>query len=382
MDFLKRTWVEINLDHAQYNLEAIRSVCAKPLIAVIKANAYGHGAVEMAQFYTRQGVDRFAVSNIEEAIELRRAGIAGEILILGFTPCQLADQLAAYDLVQTILSLDYARALAKKAERPVRIHIKLDTGMGRIGLCCLGDTAACLKEIHQILQLPQLKFEGLFTHFSSADSTSQGDRDYVQRQYALFSEVVQALREEGYAFLAHCCNSAATLLATEMHCDAVRPGIILYGLSPAADLPLTVPLRPVMTLKTTVAMVKRIGAGVSVSYGRIFTSERPMVVATLPVGYADGYLRAFSDKAEVLIRGRRARVLGRVCMDQMMVDVTGIPDVREGEEVVLFGDSGITANDLALEADTIGYELLCGIARRVPRVYIRDGRICDVHTMI
>lgn len=382
MDFLKRTWVEINLDNAKHNLNAIRRICNKPIIAIIKANAYGHGAVEMARFYSRQGVNRFAVSNIEEAIELRRAGITGEILILGFTPCHMADELAKYDLVQTILSADYARELSEKAQTELRIHIKLDTGMGRIGLCCLKDTSACIAEIHEILRLPRLKFEGLFTHFSSADSLKEDDRDYTGRQYALFSRVAESLKAEGYSFLAHCSNSAATLLDTEMCCDAVRPGIILYGLSPAADLPLPIELRPVMTLKTTVAMVKQIEAGVSISYGRLFTSSGPMTVATLPVGYADGYLRAFSDKAEVLIRGRRAKVLGRVCMDQIMVDVTGIPDVREGEEVVLFGEAGITANDLALQADTIGYELLCGIARRVPRVYMEGGKILDVHAMI
>lgn len=382
MDFLKRTWVEINLDHARFNLDSIRSVCGKPLMAVIKANAYGHGAVEMARFYTRQGIDRFAVSNLEEAIELRRAGIAGEILILGFTPCHLAGQLTEYDLTQTILSLPYAQALSAQASQPVRIHIKLDTGMGRIGLDCRENTQACLGEIHEILRLPQLSFAGLFTHFSSADSVAPADRDYVQRQYALFAETVRALRGEGYIFTAHCCNSAATLLDTDKHCDAVRPGIILYGLSPSADLAPPVPLRPVMTLKTTVAMVKQVEANACISYGRTFQTTGEMTVATLPVGYADGYLRAFSGKAEVLIRGRRARVLGRVCMDQMMVDVTGIPGVQAGEEVVLFGAGELTANDLARQADTIGYELLCGIARRVPRVYICDGKICDIHTMI
>lgn len=382
MDFLKRTWAEINLDNALFNLQSIRSICCKPIIAVIKANAYGHGAIEMARFYAQNGVQSFAVSNIEEAIELRCGGINAEILILGFTPESLADRLAENDLTQAVFSYEYAQRLSARAKTPVRIHIKLDTGMGRIGLNCRESAAGCIEQIHRILQLPSLDFKGLFTHFSSADSTAPEDRAYVHRQYALFDEAVQALRREGYTFAAHCCNSAGTLLDTDKHCDAVRPGIILYGLSPARDMEPPVPLRPVMTLKTTVAMVKRIAAGTAISYGRTFESTREMTVATLPVGYADGYLRAFSGKAEVLIRGRYAKVLGRVCMDQMIVDVTGIPDVREGEEAVLFGETGITANDLAAVADTIGYEMLCGIARRVPRVYIKNGKICDIHKMV
>lgn len=382
MDFLKRTWVEINLDNALFNLQAIRSVCKKPIIAVIKANAYGHGAIEMARFYLKNGINRFAVSNIEEAIELRRGGITGEILILGFTPCTLAPRLIEYDLTQTIFSYEYAEQLSAEATSTVRIHIKLDTGMGRIGLDCRDSDSGCVEQVRRILELPNFKFQGLFTHFSSADSIRAEDRAYVDRQYALFCQVVSALRKEGYEFTAHCCNSAGTLLDTDKHCDAVRPGIILYGLSPSHDMEPPVPLRPVMTLKTTVAMVKEIDKGTSISYGRTFTSDRPMKVATLPIGYADGYLRAFSGKAEVLICGKRAPVLGRVCMDQIIVDVTDIPDVAVGDEVVLFGEKEITANHLACQADTIGYELLCGIARRVTRVYTAGGKICDIHKMI
>ncbi|MBQ7288949.1 MAG: alanine racemase [Clostridia bacterium] len=382
MDFLKRTWIEVNLDNAQFNLQSIRSVCAKPFMVVIKANAYGHGAIEMARFYMQNGVTQFAVSNIEEAIELRRGGVTGDILILGFTPCTLAAELAEYDLIQTVLSCAYAHELSAQAKQPIRIHIKLDTGMGRIGLDCRESVADCIEEIREIIDLPRLKFQGLFTHFSSADSTRPDERAYVQRQYDLFCDAVRTLRAEGYVFMTHCCNSAATLLDLDKHCDAVRPGIILYGLTPAADLISPVPLRPVMTLKTTVAMVKTVAPETYVSYGRTFRSDRPMRIATLPVGYADGYLRALSGKADVLLHGKRARVLGRVCMDQMMVDVTEIPNVQEGDEVILFGETELTANELAKQADTIGYELLCGIARRVPRVYLSGGAICDIHSMI
>ena len=382
MDFLKRTWVEINLDNALYNLQAIRSVCDKPLIAVIKANAYGHGAVEMAKFYCENGIEHFAVSNVEEAVELRQGGIEGEILILGYTPCSLANQLTAHRLTQTVFSFEYAKELSNNLSAPINIHIKLDTGMGRIGLNCRNGVESCLAQIKEIISLPKLQFNGLFTHFCSADSEEPNDRAFVDKQYKLFCEAVNTLKNDGYSFMAHCCNSAGILLDNDKHCDAVRPGIILFGLFSSADVKPPVHLRPVMTLKTTVAMVKDIDKDTYISYGRTFKSAKKMTVATLPIGYADGYLRAFSDKAEVLIKDKRAKVLGRVCMDQIIVDISDIPSVNVGDEVVLFGEKDITANDLAKTADTIGYELLCGIARRVTRVYIKDNKICDIHKMI
>lgn len=382
MDFLKRTWVEIDLDNALYNLNMIRSVCDRPLIAVIKANAYGHGAVEMARFYNENGIGAFAVSNIEEAIELRQGGVKGEILILGYTPVEFAGELAKNSITQAVFDYEYAQKLSSAAKDEIKIHIKLDTGMGRIGLDCRTDMAECLDEVHSIIELPNLKFCGIFTHFSSADSPEKADAEYVEKQYGLFKSTVDVLKSEGLKFTAHCCNSAGIMLHPDKLCDAVRPGIILYGLAPSDTVTLPVNLRPLMTLKTTVAMVKDLEKGAAVSYGRTFVSDRDMRVATLPIGYADGYLRSLSGKAEVLIKGKKAPVIGRVCMDQMMIDVTDIKDVAEGDEVVLFGECGMTANELAAEADTIGYELICGIARRVSRVYIKDKKPFDIHKMI
>ncbi len=341
-------------------------------MAVVKANAYGHGAVPLARLYRERGVRSFAVACLDEAVELRIAGIAGEILILGYTPAPLAGELLQYDLTQTVYDPDQARELSERALSlggRVKSHLKLDTGMGRIGFPCGEDGAACVERVTDILNLPGLLFEGVFTHFSSADGDSPEDREFTRAQFGRFSAAVGKLRERGYRLRAHCCNSAGALLYPEARLDAVRPGIILYG----AGVP-DPSLRPVMTLKTTVTEVKNVSPGTPVGYGRCFTTSRPTRVATLAIGYADGFPRCLTNTGKVTVGGRDVPVIGRVCMDQIMADVTDVPGVSAGDTAVVFGEGGAGADDFAASAGTISYEIFCRVAPRVKRVYTLGGK--------
>jgi len=377
-DFLKRTWAEVNLDHIAHNIDTVRSLVNPnaQIMGVVKADGYGHGDVFAARILERQGIHWFGVSNIEEAISLRSGGIGGDILILGATPPDMAPQLHEYRLTQTVYSLDFAKALSMEAvtrEITIPCHIKLDTGMGRLGLT-LHHLDGAVREAEQIFRLPGLTFTGIFTHFSVADEPVPDSRAYTLDQFDRYMECCRRLEAGGYRLgLKHCCNSAATLCYPQMHLDMVRPGIILYGLLPSLSLLGRADLRPAMTLKTAVSMVKPLEKGDFVSYGRTYKAPGPVQVATVPLGYADGYFRQFSNRAHMLIGNHAAPVIGRVCMDQSMLDVTG-RDVRVGDEVVVFGADGLTADDLAVHADTIGYELVCDIGKRVSRIYFQDGK--------
>ncbi|WP_457792243.1 alanine racemase [Anaeromassilibacillus sp. SJQ-5] len=381
-EFLKRTWAEIHLDRLQGNFQAIQASLApgSQAMAVVKADGYGHGAAAAAKALREAGAAWFGVSNLEEAVQLRRAGIDGDILILSFTPPEEAGRLAEFAVTQTVLSRPYAEELdaaAQAAGVRVRVHLKVDTGMSRVGFLYHreGDEAV-LDDMAAACRLPHLTAEGIFTHFASADEEEDGG--FTRRQFALFMDAVRRLEERGVSFaLRHCCNSAATLRYPEMHLDMVRPGIILYGLSPAPWMEGMLPLDPVMELKTTVSMIKDLPADTPVSYGRIYTTGEARRVATVPIGYADGYPRVLSNRADMLLAGRRVRVVGRVCMDQCMLDVTGL-DVRESMVATVFGRDGeafLPVEELADHMGTINYEVVCQISKRVPRLFVRDGQV-------
>jgi len=380
MDFLHRAWAEIDLDALEYNYKTLRARLhdGGRMMCIVKADAYGHGALTVAKTLDQCGTEWFGVSNIEEAAELRLGGIKKPIFILGYTPPGYAGALAKMELTQNVFSLDYARALdraACEADVSVEVHIKIDTGMNRLGLLYQAHDrrAETLREAESICHLKNLRATGLFTHFSVADEGEEGEA-YTRGQCRCFQEVRDALREKGFTFsLHHCANSGGAMAYPEAQFDMVRPGISLYGLYPSEKLRAEMPLRPVMTLKSVISLLKEVGPGGEVSYGRTFEIDRPMTLATIPIGYADGYSRGLSGKADLLVGGRRVKIVGRVCMDQLVVDVTGIPGLHTDDEVILFGD-GLPVDELARLENTINYEMICRVSKRVPRIYRRGGQ--------
>ncbi len=378
MEFERRCWAEVDLGALRHNFRLIRRAAGEAAVmAVVKADAYGHGDVAVANLLDEEGAEWFAVSGFEEAVRLRRSGLAKPILILGYTSPENAPSLAVNDITQTVFSPEYAKALSDAAARAavtVRVHLKVDTGMGRIGFSAVDGLDEAAAQMDEVYRLPGLRVTGIFTHFAAADSADEADKDYTRRQYALLDEAVSRLAAAGRdTGLVHCCNSAGTVAWPEFHRDLVRPGIILYGHDPSADVHLA-GLRPAMRLLAVVSMVKEVKAGDCISYGRTFTAERPLRLATLTIGYADGYPRVLSGRGVVSIHGRPARVVGRVCMDQMMVDVTDIPGVQAGDEAVIFGDeTAHSVEDIAQAEGTVNYEVLCDIGRRVQRLYVENG---------
>ena len=388
MDFVKRTWAEISLDAIAHNYREIKSRVGDgaKLCCVVKADGYGHGAVELASLYEELGADFFAVSNIDEGIELRDAGIRLPILILGYTPVRDAARLSAYNISQAVFSLDYAKALSaacEKADCSCKIHIKADTGMSRIGFMCqqFPRDEYSIKEICEACSLPRLETEGLFTHFCVSDESDEG-REFTELQYANFTHVREALKAAGRDIpICHCSNSGAIEDYGKTYCDMVRAGIILYGLAPSPKLSGRLDLIPAMTLKTSVAYVKELKKGATVSYGRTFTAEKDMRIATVPIGYADGFVRANAKDGFMLINGQKAKIVGRICMDQTMLDVTELDYIEPGDEVIVFGKGVMgepTADTLAKNTDTINYEVVCLVGKRVPRIYYRDGKMTEV----
>ena len=381
-EFLKRTWAQIDLDAIEHNYRAIRGSLSGGcrLMAVVKADAYGHGDVLVAQTLQTAGADWFGVSNLEEAIRLRQAGITRPILILSYTPPEEAARLASFDITQTVISEEYARALQREASRAgvtVTIHIKLDTGMSRVGFFYhdAQADAAVVDAVAQVCGLENLNAQGIFTHFACADE--QTGEAVTRRQYALFLQAVEALSLRGIAFeIRHCCNSAATLRFADMHLDMVRPGLILYGLFPSAFLNRRLPLKAAMSLKTVVSLVKEVPPHTAVSYGGTYETTETTRVATVPIGYADGYPRALSNHAHMLVAGQKAPLIGRVCMDQSLLDVTAIPTVADGMTVTVFGDDGtvsLPVEEMAAWSGSINYETVCLIGKRVPRIFYRNG---------
>lgn len=367
-------WAEINLKALSHNVREIcrASAPGAQVMAVVKANAYGHGAVEVARTALASGATRLAVARSAEGAELRRAGIGAPILVLGYTPAGLIREIVEFELEQAVYGVDYSLVVDEEAARmgvKIPVHIKVDTGMGRIGV--VAGTGSSLREIKEIAARTNLETVGIFTHFAAADSA---DKSYTRRQWESFVKLLGDLRREGLDFqLKHCANSAAIIDIPETHLNLVRAGISLYGLYPSTGVNRQgIRLEPVMSFKARVVQVKKVPAGFSVSYGCTYVTERATVIATLPVGYADGYSRRLSSRGEVLVRGHRAPVVGRVCMDQCMLDVGDIPGVAPGDEVVLFGRQGdqiLSVEEVADRIGTINYEVVCMVGARVPRIY-------------
>ena len=342
-------------------------------MAVVKADCYGHSAEIIAPVLDRCGADAFAVSNISEALKLREYGIKKPVLILGYTPVEAAKLLFENDITQCVFSPEYARALSDflvKSGIEIKIHIKIDTGMGRIGFDCRDDSLNGMDEAIKAARLKGFILDGMFTHFAVSDRTPEEEDGFTAAQYARFTAAMERFEKAGLRpRICHCCNSAAFCLDREKHLDMCRPGIILYGLTPADGLNLKEDFIPVMTAKSVVSMVKNIKKGTTVSYGRTFTAPRDMTVATVTAGYADGYPRLLSGRGQVIIHGQRANIIGRICMDQMSVDVSNIKDVRQGDEAILFGKE-LPVEELAKKCGTINYEITCGITSRVPRIKV------------
>jgi len=371
------TWAEIDLDAFAFNVKAFKRYVGKSVevIAVVKANAYGHGAVPVARIALEAGARRLAVHRAIEGVELRQAGIEAPILIMGYTPPSGVEMIVKWRLTPSLISMDFARALSAQASitgSVVPVHVKLDTGMSRYGLM----PEEVVEFLRLLRHLPGISVEGLFTHFATADWV---DQTYTRQQLALFNQVIMATREAGIAVpLIHAANSAATMMLREAHFNAVRPGIALYGMDPSSEWPPAFEIRPALALKSLVSRVRQLPAGVGVSYGRTYVTQKPTRLALVPVGYGDGYHRILSNKGSVLIRGRRAPITGRVCMDQFVVDVSHIPGVKQDDEVVLIGKQGeecIRAEEVAALAGTINYEVTTSLLPRVRRVYRRGGEL-------
>lgn len=364
---IKRSWVEIDLNVLKnnYKIYASKIGANRQVMAVVKANAYGHGAPRVALAMQEVGCRNFAVSNIEEAIELRQAGIEGQLLILGYTPIAALESVIDFDLTQAVFSEEYAeKALAFLGEKShkMKVHIAVDTGMNRIGISAK-NPGDCDKFIRKYRE--RFCVTGMFTHLCVADTPSE--KEFTRAQIKAFQAVEERIEDLELPYV-HCLNSAGGLYQ-ERFGDLGRLGIVLYGLKPDYENVLPEGIRPAMQWKSVIAMLKTVPAGETIGYGRSYTTTRDTVVATIPTGYGDGYHRLLSNKGCVMIHGKKAPIIGRVCMDQMMVDVTDIPEVSFEDEVVLLGD-GYTADDMAKEIGTIGYEIVCDITKRVTRVYL------------
>lgn len=376
MEIAERTWTEISLKALEHNYNELRALIPGDclLLATLKADAYGHGAERAALRLQVLGADYFSVATLAEAAILRECGVFLPILVLGFTPPSKAALLAEHELTQTVFSLEYAAALSKEASAAgvvIEIHIEVDSGMSRLGI--LADAPEAAEEIAEICSMPGFRAEGIFTHFAVSDE--EGGGDYTLMQYDKFLALTKLLEERydiGFE-IKHCANSAAVINYPQTHLDMVRLGIALYGEYPNPDIRGGIRLEPVLELKTTITQVKALPAGTFVGYGRTHVLERDSRVAVIAVGYADGFSRAGSNRFEAVLHGRRAKGLGRVCMDMSMIDVTDIPEAKEGDTVTLIGRSGgefISAGEYAQNVGTISYEVLSSLTKRVPRVYL------------
>jgi alanine racemase len=380
--FQKRTWANIDLGAAEHNYHVIREQL-KPetkLCCVVKANGYGHGAVQLSKLYESLGADYLAVSNIEEAFQLRSSEVKLPILILGYTDPRCASQLADQKITQCVFSYEYGKALSENAVEQgveVVIHLKIDSGMGRIGFQCVESE---LEQASVVCSLPGLKVEGIFTHFASADE-GEGGKEYTLGQFNKFLNSVNYLKGKGITFdIRHCANSAGIFDYPEMHLDMVRAGVVLYGMQPSTDIKNPGKLIPVLTLKTIIDHIKTAHAGDCISYGREFVADRDIRVATIPIGYADGLWRSnFHSHMVVEVEGKLAPIIGRICMDQCMIDVTDIPEAVVNSTVTVYGVKGSTSVDRIAKANgTINYEIVCALGERVPRVYKKDGQIVAI----
>ena len=373
---LRRTWAEIDLDALCHNYETLRLRAGTRMLGVVKADAYGHGAIQVGRMLEKLGAAYLAVATLDEARELRKGGITAPILIFGCTPSKWVSQLLADNITQTVTSEEAAEAYSREAARcggTLRVHLKVDTGMGRLGFLCAGERfAEGVAAAARVCALPHLKAEGIFTHFAVSDEPGAENEAFTREQFDLFRRFTAALGERGITFpLRHCANSGAVAGYPETALDMVRPGILLYGCGAGAE---ALGLRPVMTLKTTVSTIKWFDPGCTVSYGRLWRADKPARIGVLPAGYADGLMRALSNRCAFWTEDGPVPQRGRICMDMCMVDLTDRPRVQVGSEVEIFGRHS-RVDELARLAGTIPYELTCAVSKRVPRVFLREGRV-------
>ncbi len=388
MNITHRTWAEVNLDNIAHNVNQIKKCISpsKKLMGVVKADAYGHGAFQTAEVLLKNGVDMLGVAFADEAVELRRLGIDAPILILGNTDESSIESILKYNITPAVYKLEFAKLLSQKAVecgKIAKIHIKVDTGMHRIGFLygdSKPDNEKTLEDILQMSKLDNIEIEGIFSHLATADEPKQ---DYTHAQFEKFVELTERLRSLGVEIpIRHISNSAAISRYPQMHLDMVRAGIILYGLYPSNTVEYeNVNLKPAMELKSRIINVMDLNENCGISYGRTYLTKGKTRIATVAAGYADGYFRLFSGKAFMVAGDKRVKQVGRICMDQCMIDVTNVNNINIGDEVVLFGGSGkekVSADELAEQIGTINYEITCAVSRRVPRVYIEDGKQKEV----
>lgn len=378
---LRRTWAEVDLDAIRHNYEALRRHIGKSVkfLGVVKADAYGHGAVHVARTLQELGADYLAVSSLDEAMELRANGIVMPILILGHTPTEQVPNLIANNITQTVTCLAKAHeynAAAAEFGAVLRVHMKVDTGMSRLGVLCAGrhfDTG--IDGIVDSCNMPNLDVEGIFTHFAVADETDENDIDYTKRQFELFKATVSAVEQRLGRRIAirHCANTGAVAQYPETYMDMVRPGLLLYGCGEFAQ---KLGLRPAMALKAMINTIKIYDEGTDISYGRMYRTTSPTRIGVIPYGYADGFFRCLSNRCSIMTAFGPAPQRGRICMDMSMIDLSELPSVGVGDEVEIFGPHN-PVETLAELAGTIPYELICAVSKRVPRVYYKDGREID-----
>lgn len=383
---LRPVYAEIDLDAIAYNMKNIKNLAKdKEVIAVVKADCYGHGALDVVPTLLENGASRLAVAVLTEGIELRNDNIKAPIMILGYTPSYLNEELIKYDLEQTVYDLDYAKELSKTAlnlNKKAKIHIAIDTGMGRIGFL---PTEKAIDDICKICSLDGLEVIGIFTHFSTSD---EKDKEYTNEQFEKFTDLLKKLSNLNIEIpIKHVSNSGAIMDMPETYLDAVRAGIILYGYYPSNEVKKeNLSLKPALTLKATITRVQEMDAGMSISYGRTFKTERRSLIATIPIGYADGYSRLLAKNAKVIINGQFAPIVGRICMDQCMIDITDINgDIKVGDEVIILGEQNglrFNADNFAEIMGTINYEILCMLKYRIPRVYVKNGKIFNVRNYL
>lgn len=383
---LRRTWAEINLDALTHNYHKIREHIGEDVrfLGVVKADAYGHGSVQVADHLQKLGADYLAVSSIDEAMELRFNGITMPILILGHTPKEQVDRLICFNITQAVTCEAKALEYSEEAVRyggTLKIHIKVDTGMSRLGyLCEGGHFEHGVEGILHACTLPGLDAEGIFTHFAVADEEGADDLNYTKHQFQLFTDVIQAVEEKwGHRFhIRHCANTGATAKYPETWLDMVRPGLLLYGYG---DYAKQLGLQPVMSLKTTISTIKIYPKGIRISYGGIFETDQQTRIGVVPYGYADGFLRCLSNRYALMTAEGPAPVRGKICMDMCMIDLSNAPSVDVGDEVVIFGPENPLEN-MADMAGTIPYELTCAVSKRVPRIFIEDGDVVSKELLL
>ncbi len=381
------TWAEIDLNAYAHNITELIRITDKDarLMAVVKANGYGHGAVEVARVALQEGAEYLGVARINEAVQLREAGLEAPILIFGYTPPDQAETLIEYDLTQTVYAYTAAKILSEYAVQKgtkICVHIKTDSGMGRLGVLLNSNNNAdspkrlpqdSVEAVELISRLSGLRVEGIFTHFATADDA---DKSYAKMQIDVFKDFINSLDRRGLELpLKHAANSGALIDLPESHLDMVRPGIATYGLYPSNEVNKSkVDLKPVMTLKSRIIQLKKVPAGFNISYGITYQTKEPTTIATVPVGYADGFNRLLSNRGHMLVHDQRVPIVGRVCMDLTMIDVGGVSDAAVEDEVVVFGppsNDSVTADEIALKLNTINYEIVSTITARVPRVFLR-----------